>query len=99
MYNLGGELQGYIGSPGSELGQLRYPYGLAITKEGNLVVVENGNNRVQVFGPDGKAIAVLGTAGRDMGQLVYPWAVTVDDKGLAYVVDGGNDRVQVWKLP
>ena len=92
------DLPRYIGSGGTAAGQLRYPYGLAIASGGNLVVAEYGNNRVQVFDPAGRSVAVLGEAGRDMGQLAYPWAVAIGGDGILYVVDSGNNRIQRWRL-
>ncbi len=91
-------MTGYIGSVGLEPGQLRYPYDLVVLPDGDLVVCEFGNNRIQLFDPAGKSLAVYGQAGRQLGQLAYPWAVTVDAQRRAYVVDAGNNRVQVWQL-
>ena len=75
-----------------------YPYGLARMPSGNLAVCEYGNNRIQVFTPQGQSVAVYGQAGRQAGELAYPWAVAVDSSGLAYVVDSGNNRIQIWQL-
>ena len=80
------------------LGELRYPYGLALLPDGSLVVCEYGNNRLQVFSPEGRSLAVYGAAGRGLGQLAYPWGVAVDAEKRACVVDAGNNRIQVWKL-
>jgi DNA-binding beta-propeller fold protein YncE len=79
-------------------GQLRYPYDLALLADGALVVCEYGNNRLQLFGPDRKSLAVYGCAGRQPGQLAYPWGVAVDARRRAFIVDAGNNRIQVWQL-
>jgi DNA-binding beta-propeller fold protein YncE len=99
VYDLQGTCQRYFGSIGRQAGQLRYPYGLALMKDGRLVVCEFGNNRIQVFDPAGRSLAVLGGPGRQLGELAFPWAVAVDDHGLAYIIDAGNNRAQVWELP
>ena len=101
VYDLQCHLIGYVGSAGTEPGQFRYPYGLSLLADGALVVCEFGNNRLQIFRPEGsllKSVKVLGTAGRELGQLAYPWGVVVDSRKRAYVVDAGNNRVQVWQL-
>ncbi len=98
VYDFQGNLKRYIGSAGRDVGQLRYPYDLALMKDGTLVVCEYGNNRLQLFDSDGNSSGVYGEAGRQLGQLAYPWGVAVDEKGVAFVVDAGNNRIQVWKF-
>jgi len=62
-------------------------------------VCEYGNNRIQLFSPDGESIYCRGQPGRRPGQLAYPWGLAVDARRRAYIVDAGNDRIQVWQLP
>lgn len=45
-----GTLLKTIGSKGSEPGQFNEPEGIAIDKDGNIIVADAGNNRVQVIG-------------------------------------------------
>jgi DNA-binding beta-propeller fold protein YncE len=98
IYNLDGNLKGYIGSAGRAPGQLRYPYDLVLLPEGTLVVCEYGNNRIQLFNPQGNSLGVYGRAGRQLGELAYPWGLAVDSRRRAYIVDAGNNRIQVWQL-
>ena len=98
VYDLDGKLQSYFGTPGIGKGELRYPYDLAMLKDGTLVVCEYGNNRIQLFSPAGQSIGIYGKAGRQLGELAYPWGVAVDKNGNLFVVDAGNNRVQVWQL-
>jgi DNA-binding beta-propeller fold protein YncE len=66
-------------------------------REGNLIVCEFGNNRVQkIDKATGKSLAVWGTAGREPGELAYPWAVAVDKRDRIVAVDAGNNRLQVF---
>jgi DNA-binding beta-propeller fold protein YncE len=83
---------------GSGPGELRYPYDLALTKGGDVVVCEYGNNRVQVFDPSGRSVGVYGGPGRRLGRLAIPWGVAVDEASRAYLVDAGSNRIQVWQL-
>ena len=77
-------LTGYFGAAGRGPGQLRYPYGLSLLPDGTIVVCEYGNNRIQLFSPQGESLAVYGQAGRELGQLAYPWGVAVDSHRRAY---------------
>ena len=88
-----------MGSAGAGLGQFRWPYGLAQDRRGNLVVVEFGNNRVQLIDKNtGRGLKVWGAAGRAPGELAYPWAVAVDKRGRIVTVDAGNNRLQVFEF-
>ena len=85
-----------MGTCGSGPGQFRFPYGLDMDREGNLIVSEFGNNRVQrIDKATGRGLGTWGGAGRDPGQLAYPWGVIVDRRDRVVVSDAGNNRLQV----
>jgi DNA-binding beta-propeller fold protein YncE len=88
-----------MGKCGSGLGEFRYPWGLDEDKDGNLIVCEQGNNRVQKINKiTGEGLAIWGSAGRDPGQLAYPWAAIVDKHDRIITVDSGNNRLQVFEF-
>ena len=88
-----------MGSTGSELGQYRFPYGLAEDREGHLIVCEFGNNRVQMVDKQtGRGLKAWGGAGRQPGQFAYPWGVAVDKRDRVVAVDAGNNRLQVFEF-
>jgi DNA-binding beta-propeller fold protein YncE len=88
-----------MGRSGSAPGEFRFPYGMDMDSEGNLIVVEFGNARVQKIDKQtGKCLAVWGSAGREPGQFAYPWAVTVDKRNRVVAVDSGNNRLQVFEF-
>jgi DNA-binding beta-propeller fold protein YncE len=65
--------------------------------KGRLVVVEFGNNRVQLIDKEtGRSLATWGTGGRDLGQFAYPWGVAIDRDDRIVTVDAGNNRLQVF---
>ncbi|MDA7980473.1 MAG: SMP-30/gluconolactonase/LRE family protein [Pirellulales bacterium] len=87
-----------IGQEGDKAGDLKYPYGLDFDTEGNLLVVEFGNHRVQKFSPEGKSLGIWGTHGRQQGQTHNPWGVGCDSNGRIHVLDTYNHRLQVIRL-
>ena len=50
---------GTVGSPGTEDGQLKRPAGVGVDRNGYVFVADWGNERVQVFAPDGKHFTTL----------------------------------------
>ncbi len=98
VYQLDGTLVEYIGGVGSAPGEFRFPYGLDLDDQGNLLVAEFGNNRIQKIDPNsGASLWQWGTAGKLPGELNYAWAVAADGD-RAIIVDAGNNRLQVVKM-
>ena len=59
-----------------------------------MIVVDSGNNRLQVFTPEGKLVTQCGKAGSGEGEFNKPWGITLDKDGNIYVADWKNHRVQ-----
>ena len=63
-----------FGSKGSGHGQFDYRRGVAVDDDGNILVVDEYNHRIQKFSPDGKFIMSVGKKGvihsSFMNQLV-----------------------------
>ena len=77
-------------------GQLNTPSSVAVDNEGNIIVVEYNNHRVQVFRPDGSVARSFGSHGAGPGQLTNPFGVAVDGEGKILVADYSNSRVQIF---
>jgi predicted membrane-bound mannosyltransferase/sugar lactone lactonase YvrE len=88
----GGRLS--IGTTGTAQGLFIKPTGLAVDQDGNLYVVDSGNNRIQKFDRDGRFLAEVGGTGSADGQFSEPWGVAVDAQGNVYVADTWNHRIQ-----
>ena len=86
------------GSQGSDVGQLKFPYGLTLLSQQRVLISEFGNHRVQCWSRTGEPISSWGSVGKEPGQLNQPWAVAVDSKERIYVVDSGNNRIQRYML-
>ena len=75
-----GELLRTWGRPGSGPGELVSPLGIAVDREGRVLVTDAVNNRVQVFTAEGDWVA-------EWTDFWRPLDVWVDAAGLAYVTD------------
>lgn len=81
-----------FGGRGKATGQFNSPSGMAVGDK--LFVADTGNNRVQVFSPDGVYLRVLGN---EEGGVKNPSDVTIGRDGMIYVADNGNGRILRFK--
>ncbi len=85
---------GVFGSgPGAGNGQFDHPGRVAAeTSTGNLLVVDRGNDRVQVFDPSQTTASFLSQFGN--AELEAPFGIAIDQaSGDVYVSDVGNERI------
>ena len=75
-----GELLLSWGEPGNGPGQFVVPHGIAIDKQGRVLVTDRHNNRLQVFDSDGKYLT-------EWGDMTLPTDVYIDDDQTVYVSD------------
>jgi DNA-binding beta-propeller fold protein YncE/uncharacterized protein YfaP (DUF2135 family) len=84
-----------FGSSGTGNGQFNQPTGVAVNPaNGNLVVPDEGNNRVEVFNEKGEYLSQFGSFGTGNGQFNQPRGAAVDSKGNIWIIDTGNNRVE-----
>ncbi len=89
---------GYFSSTSGELGDanaLFGPRGLAVDRDGNLLVADTGNKRILHYRPDGSLIQQIGGGGVIPGRFEEPTDVAIDpNDGSVYVADAWNRRIQ-----
>jgi hypothetical protein len=78
-----GALVASWGEPGRGQGGLAVPHGIAMGQDGNLIVADRENDRLQVMTTDG---TFLGT----WTDVQRPCQVFIDDDGLVYVAEMGR---------
>jgi len=76
-------------------GKLQQPRGIAVTRDGNVLVSDFGNERIQEFGPNLTFLRTFGSGGDLPGQFKQPGDVAEGPKGEIFVADTWNHRVQV----
>jgi DNA-binding beta-propeller fold protein YncE len=84
----------FEGGKGSDKGQFDSPTGIAVDSNGNILVADTGNGRIEKFSPTGTFLSTIGTKGTGHGQLGDPNGIAIDRAGNIYVAEAGNHRVQ-----
>jgi DNA-binding beta-propeller fold protein YncE len=87
--------EGGNGSAGSGAGWFNFPESVAVLPDGNIVVVDRGNNRVEVLDPSGNWLRTIGGPGSSLGLFNVPVAVRTTSQGEILVCDA-EGRVQVF---
>jgi hypothetical protein len=72
------------------------PIDMAVDDAGRVYVLDNGNQRIQVFGPDGRYIRTIGRKGQGPGEFSDPNSIVIDREGHLYVLDDRQKRIQVF---
>ena len=75
---------------GSGLGEIRDPLGVACLLNGDVVVTEWGNKRVQIFDSVGKPVSVIAQG------KIGPQGVAITLKGNIMITDAQNKRLEVF---
>ena len=83
-----------LGTPIKTIGEVNYPWGVAVNQRGELLVSDRNRHCVSIFSPTGEKLRSFGSKGSGHGQFSGPCGVVVDDGGNILVVDTHNDRIQ-----
>lgn len=97
VYGLNGTFMKEWGTLGYNRGEFRYPFGIAMDRDGFFYVCEAINTRVQVLDREGGFDHMIGEWGVKKGQFYRPYGVAVDARGLVFVSDCFMGVVQVFR--
>ena len=85
-----------FGTRGSGQGQFEGPRGVAVDGEGNILIADHGNYRIQKFTAEGQFLTAVGTEGSELLQFSNVVDITINAiNNKVYVVDKENNCVQV----
>jgi DNA-binding beta-propeller fold protein YncE len=84
----------FEGGRGAGKGEFDLPTGICVDGNGNILVADSDNGRIEKFDPTGAFLSTMGTKGSGHGQLGQPNGIAIDRGGNIYVADASNHRVQ-----
>lgn len=84
------------GAASTLLGQFDYPSSVRLDNQGNLMVADTDNGRVQRLTTGGKALNVIGASGPVQGDLYSPVYLAVDAGNNLYVSDNNVATVDIY---
>jgi len=61
--------------------------GIAVDSQGNLFVVDSGNQRIQKFDKDGNYLQTIGRKGQGPGEFMRPFDIFLDQQGNIYLME------------
>ena len=77
---------------------LNRPWGVAVSKSGEVVVSENNGHRISVYDRKWQKIRSFGSKGSSTGQFRYPCGVAITSDNYILVADGSNNRIQMFTM-
>ena len=85
----------FEGGRGTDEGQFDSPTGMRVDGNGNILVADTGNGRIEKFSPTGTFLSIIGAKGSGHGQLADPNGIAIDRSGNIYVAEiDSKHRVQ-----
>ncbi|MGH0152251.1 UNVERIFIED_CONTAM: hypothetical protein FKN15_022037 [Acipenser sinensis] len=94
VYSADGEFLFKFGSHGEGNGQFNAPTGVAVDANGNIIVADWGNSRIQVFDSAGSFLSYINTTA---DPLYGPQGLALTADGHVVVADSGNHCFKVYR--
>lgn len=91
-----GSLLRTFGGLGRDPGKFFFPSHMALDGDGNLLVTDTGNFRVQKVTLEGEPVAIFGGPGRSFGRFAWPKGLDLDRHGRLYVADSRFANIQIF---
>ncbi len=96
VYSSKGQFLRAWGGEGEDPGMFRYPATIALDQDGNVLVVDVLNQRVQKFDAQGNLLLSFGKLGGKPGTFFRPKGIALDSAGRSYVSDSYLGAIQVF---
>ena len=96
LHKLTGKLLFRFGKGNSAETAMLHPTNISVAPNGDMLVVDTGNFRIQRFSADGKHLRSFGEAGDTPGTFARPKGIAVDRSGNVYVSDAAFQNVQIF---
>jgi predicted membrane-bound mannosyltransferase/DNA-binding beta-propeller fold protein YncE len=99
-FTLNGGFVAVLGASGSPVagdlggGLFFGPRDIVILADGNLLITDTGNHRLQILDPEGIFVRAFGTQGSQPGQFYEPVGIDLNSDGYLYLADTWNGRIQ-----
>ena len=77
---------------------VQYPYAVAVSDSGEVVVSEHYSHRISVYSREGKHIRSFGSKGSNKGQFQYPYGVAITSDNNVLIADRDNHRIQMFTM-
>jgi len=74
----------------------RYPKDIKISPDGDVFILDSGNNRIQVYDRKGTYKRTIGRRGQGKGDILRPKSIELDKNRNVIVLDSGNNRIQTF---
>lgn len=87
-----------FGQRGEGEGEFNFPTALVFDPEGNLLIVDQMNSRVQLLSDEGEFLDAFGDLGVGFGRFVRPKDVAVTEDGLIMVTDAAFNNLQIFDI-
>lgn len=97
-YGRFGNVMHVFGAEGSNNGHFCRPWGICCDQQGNIIIGDRSNHRIQVFEMNGTFKHKFGSEGVRPGQFNRPAGVAITREGHVVVADKDNHRIQVLKI-
>jgi len=85
-----------FGFQGNRDGQFNSLRGVITDSNGNILVCDRNNHRIQIFDSKGNFISKFGSNGNENVQFDYPVGIAINSKGNIVVSDSNNHRIQIF---
>lgn len=85
-----------IGRRGEALGQFQYPWSVAVAPNGDVIITDVINARLQLLNAAGDVVSAFGAYGVNIGELYRPSGAACDRNGDIWIADSVTGAVQVY---